>query len=101
MRARMMNLSSVSHSLSPLELLRQLKKADFVSYFFAYYQIVEIYLQGTIEALNIQGVDGIYMCERRCMFVLYAYECPILSGYTMQQSTNILPLDSENNQFDF
>ena len=35
------------------------------------------------------------------MFVLYAYECPILSGYTMQQSTNILPLDSENNQFAF
>ena len=58
-------------------------------------------MQGTIEALNIQGVDGIYMCERRCMFVLYAYECPILSGYTMQQSTNILPLDSEINQFDF
>ena len=30
------------------------------------------------------------------MFVLYAYECPILSAYTVQQSRSILSVDFEN-----
>ena len=30
------------------------------------------------------------------MFVLYAYECPILSAYTVQQSRGILSVDFEN-----
>ena len=36
------------------------------------------------------------MKEGRCMFVLYAYECPILSAYTVQQSRSILSVDFEN-----
>ena len=34
------------------------------------------------------------------MFVLYAYECPILSAYTVQQSRSILSVDFENQMWD-
>ena len=34
------------------------------------------------------------------MFVLYAYECPILSAYTVQQSRSILSVDFENKMWD-
>ena len=57
-------------------------------------------MQHAVEPLNIQGVDRIYMKEGRCMFVLYAYECPILSAYTVQQSRSILSVDFENKMWD-